>query len=233
MLVFLHGFLGCSLDWAPFFKHFAKDYNCIAIDLPGHGKSPIYELSVLLQIIPQKSHLIGYSMGGRIALQLIHLYPNYFGKIILLSSHLGLATIEEKRIRHYEEENTIDQIKAFGIKLFIEKWYQKPLFENAPIPSYRYRQSPDLLIQAIRKFSLAKQQNFWNSLPQISSFSTFLYGAEDFAYKETFERLNKLEANVHLIEKSSHAIHLQNVSACINLIERSLYANKRISSHME
>ena len=193
----------------------------------------MYELSELLPLIPQKSHIIGYSMGGRIALELIHSYPKYFGKAILFSTHLGLTTVEEKRIRHYEEENWIDRLKAAGIKSFIDNWYEKPLFENAPVPSYRYRQSPDLLIQAIRKFSLAKQQNFWNSLPQISHFSTFLYGARDKAYKETFERLVKLDANAHLIEKSSHAVHLQDVSACINLIERSINDYKRISNHLE
>ncbi len=231
--MFLHGFLGCHLDWKPYLKHFERDYNCIAIDLPGHGKSQMYELSELLPLIPLKSHLIGYSMGGRIALELIHSYPKYFGKAILLSTHLGLATVEEKRIRHYEEENIIDRLKAAGIKSFIDNWYAKPLFENAPVPSYRYRQSPDLLIKAIRKFSLAKQQNFWNSLPEISPFSTFLYGAGDKAYKETFERLLKLDANAHLIEESSHAVHIQNVSACINLIERSINAYKRISNHLE
>jgi 2-succinyl-6-hydroxy-2,4-cyclohexadiene-1-carboxylate synthase len=190
----------------------------------------MYELCDLINLIPKKSHIVGYSMGGRIALSLIYSYPEYFEKAIILSAHLGLTTAEERRIRQYEEELLIDRLRADGIESFIQSWYQKPLFQNAPIPSYRYRQSPDLLVKAIRKFSLAKQQNFWNSLPKISSFTTFLYGEHDQAYRKTFEMLTKLEATAYLIKEGSHAIHLQNARDCINYIERSINANTRIKN---
>lgn len=188
----------------------------------------MYEIIDLIKLIPKNSHIIGYSMGGRIALELLSLAPNHFDKAILLSAHLGLKTAEERRIRLYEEELLIDRLKIDGIESFVKTWYQKPLFANAPIPSYRYRQSKDLLIEAIRKFSLAKQQNFWNSLPKISSFTTFLYGENDKAYKKIVDELIEYQADVHLIPESSHVVHLQNVRACINQIERSIYANKRI-----
>lgn len=217
----MHGFLGCYSDFDPYIKHFASKYNCLAIDLPGHGRSQMYECSQLMDLIPQKSHLVGYSMGGRIALNLLSSHPDHFNKIVLLSTHLGLATEEEKRIRHYEEERWIDRLRTYGINHFINSWYQTPLFQNAPIPSYRYRQSPDLLIEAIRKFSLAKQQNFWNSLPKISRNSVFLYGEKDTAYRQTFEKLCEFGARAHLIQNSSHAIHLQNIKECIDHIERS------------
>ena len=191
--------------------------------MPGHGESGLYELIELSKIIPAKSHIIGYSMGGRIAMNLIHSNPKNFLSATLLSAHLGLANEEERRIRFYEEETWIDCLKTEGIDSFIDKWYEKKLFQNSPIPSYRYRQNPDLLIAALRNFSLAKQQNFWNSLSIVSTISTFLYGECDIAYKPTFEKLKTLNANVHLIKKSTHAIHLENVSACITHIERSIH----------
>ena len=207
--------MGCKLDWQPYIEHFGG----IAIDLPGHGGSPIYELSELMNRIPKKAHLIGYSMGGRIALELFHSNPSHFSSITLLSTHLGLETEEAKKLRYVEEEEWINRLQTQGIKHFIDTWYQKPLFIDAPIPHYRYKQNPDLLIQAIRKFSLAKQQNFWNHLPKTA---TFLYGENDKAYLQTFERLSRLGANVHLIPNSSHAIHLQNVPTCIQHLERIL-----------
>jgi 2-succinyl-6-hydroxy-2,4-cyclohexadiene-1-carboxylate synthase len=193
----------------------------------------MYELFNLIDLIPKKSHIIGYSMGGRIALELLSSYPKHFDKAVILSAHLGLKTAEEKRIRLYEEELLIDKIRSEGVVSFVKTWYQKPLFENAPVPSYRYRQSPDLLIEAIKKFSLAKQQNFWNSLSKLSSFATFLYGEHDKAYKKTVDELFANKASVHLIKESSHAIHLQNVRDCINHIERSIHADKRIRNSLE
>ncbi len=196
--------------------------------MPGHGKSGLYELCELTKLIPKKCHIIGYSMGGRVALNLVHSNPDHFLSATFISAHLGLATEEEKRIRHYEEETWISSLKAEGIESFIKTWYEKPLFQNSPIPRHRYRQSPDLLIEAIRKFSLAKQQNFWNSISKVLPISTFLYGDYDKAYENTFIKLKALNANVHLIKNTTHAVHLQNVSACITHIERSIYvATKR------
>ena len=220
-LVFLHGFLGCKLDWEPYIKYFGG----IAIDLPGHGDAPFYDLS---KILPQKAHLVGYSMGGRIALEWLYRYPNRFPSATLLSTNLGLETEEEKQNRIHQEEMWIESIHKDGINHFIQTWYQNPLFEGAPIPAYRYQQNPDLLIQAIRKFSLAKQQNFWNSLPKST---TFLYGEQDRAYRKTYERLCTMGRDAHLIPKSSHAIHLQNIPACIEFIERSLHVNNNPVAH--
>ncbi len=201
-----------------------KSCNCIAIDLPGHGKSQMYEISDLMELIPENAHLIGYSMGGRIALSLLCNYSNYFKKSVICSAHLGYSSEEDKRIRLSQEESWINDLRVDGIQAFINKWYTSPLFHDFPIPSYRYRQSPDHLIEAIQKFSLAKQQNFWNSVPSISPLSTFLYGENDEAYLQTYKRLQNLDANVHLIEKSAHAVHLQNAAACIKVIERSIHA---------
>lgn len=163
-------------------------------------------------------------MGGRIALSLLTNHQRYFNRSVICSAHLGFSSEEERRIRLYQEETWINHLRAEGIQAFIKKWYTSPLFKDFPIPSYRYRQSPDLLIEAIRKFSLAKQQNFWNSVPSISPLSTFLYGETDEAYKQTYRNLLNLDARVHLIEKSGHALHLQNVGACIKQIERSIHA---------
>ena len=162
-------------------------------------------------------------MGGRIAIELLHTYPTHFNKGILLSTNLGLATEEEKKMRAKLEEEWIQKITTFGIKQFVDDWYKSPLFEGFKIPAYRYNQSASLIIQTIQKFSLAKQQNFWNSFHEISSRCTFLYGENDRTYQPVVEKLKNLNADVHLIEKCSHAIHLQNVSACIKHIERGIY----------
>jgi len=43
IVVFLHGFMGSSNDWKQVISFLKKDFYCIALDLPGHGKTPIKE----------------------------------------------------------------------------------------------------------------------------------------------------------------------------------------------
>lgn len=88
VVIFLHGFLGNSQDWIPLMKALSTSARCISIDLPGHGESCIEchgkksiqepSLSIesvaemLLRLICSSTTgmvmLVGYSMGGRIAL---------------------------------------------------------------------------------------------------------------------------------------------------------------------
>jgi isochorismate synthase / 2-succinyl-5-enolpyruvyl-6-hydroxy-3-cyclohexene-1-carboxylate synthase / 2-succinyl-6-hydroxy-2,4-cyclohexadiene-1-carboxylate synthase / o-succinylbenzoate synthase len=87
IVIFLHGFLGTSEDWAPIMKSLSKDAHMISVDLPGHGKSQVqtkqeFSLSVetisrlLLKLVDEISTegqgviVVGYSMGARIALHM-------------------------------------------------------------------------------------------------------------------------------------------------------------------
>lgn len=89
VIVFLHGFLGTGEDWIPIMKAISGSARCIAIDLPGHGRSkmqnqvgngpaeePPLSIEVTAEILcklfhfitPKKVTLVGYSMGARITL---------------------------------------------------------------------------------------------------------------------------------------------------------------------
>src|SRR5690625_7831822 len=78
-LVLLHGFTGSSTTWESYIKRWKKEFQVIAIDMPGHGKTvcqtprsmekfceDVYHFLTHLQC--EKIHLLGYSMGGRAAL---------------------------------------------------------------------------------------------------------------------------------------------------------------------
>src|SRR5689334_17350674 len=87
--VFLHGFLGNSQDWQEVASKLLA--TCIAFDLPGHGASAFTEDFFLAFHQATKEfppfHLVGYSMGGRLALQFAAKYPEKINKLTLLSAH--------------------------------------------------------------------------------------------------------------------------------------------------
>ena len=94
-IVFLHGFLGTSSDWEPVCS-FLPDCHCIGIDLPGHGKSPFTKT---FDFDIEKCHLIGYSMGGRLAMGYAAKYPERIASLTVIAGHPGLISPEEKRLR--------------------------------------------------------------------------------------------------------------------------------------
>lgn len=98
VLVLLHGFLGSHAVWDEFVKKLSKRFRVIAIDLPGHGKTPAIayyhsmELlaqcvkSVLDQVGVRRYVLAGHSMGGYTALAFAELFPENIVGICLFNS---------------------------------------------------------------------------------------------------------------------------------------------------
>ena len=100
-LVLLHGSFGQGDDWSEIVDRL--DRPAITPDLPGHGArfaepAPAFgdaaiELSAL---IPRGADLVGYSLGGRLALQLAALDPSTppIRSLVLESAHPGVSADE-------------------------------------------------------------------------------------------------------------------------------------------
>lgn len=216
-VVFLHGFLGSPRDWenyVPFFSH------CHTPDL-----TQIESLKAFGESLPHGSHLVGYSMGGRIALWLLSLFPGRFSSAVLLSAHPGIDSPEE---RLKEDEKWIDILKNQPLAAFIEKWYKQPLFGKSPIPEWRYDQDPQKLIALIQKFSVAKQPSFWNDLHSFKVPLLFLFGSEDEKYQRIATCLEQVNNNVEVqrIPNATHAIHLEQEKECISRISSFIRARE-------
>jgi 2-succinyl-6-hydroxy-2,4-cyclohexadiene-1-carboxylate synthase len=221
-IVFFHGFMGSSQDFEFYFEALSNEFHCIAFDLPGHGKSTLYEINELIPLIPRNSTIVGYSMGGRIGLNLQIRRKNLFEKGIYLSTHLGLESLLQKKLRVESEKRWISDLQKKDLNQFIDDWYRSDLFKNPKIPAYRYNQKKDFLIYAIKKFSLAKQPNFWNSLSKIKKTTFFLYGSEDSSYLKLFYRLKAANIETCLIENAAHAIHIEKKELVLEKIRGAL-----------
>ncbi|MCH8837349.1 MAG: alpha/beta fold hydrolase, partial [Candidatus Marinimicrobia bacterium] len=108
VVVLLHGFMGCLENWADLRRQLRPQWRTMAIDLPGHGGTPIANfgapdaferlpaaLEDLLDGFSRDSvHLLGYSMGGRVALALALRAPERFASLVLEGVSPGLETDE-------------------------------------------------------------------------------------------------------------------------------------------
>ncbi len=218
-VVFLHGFLGCAEDWEDVAKHLKAP--SIALDLPGHGRSPFTPDAdaALHEALPATPvHLVGYSMGGRLALQYAIRHPARIASLHLLSAHLGLATALERSARRERDELWAHKLRTLPIDDFLQQWYDQPLFRTRELNMHaferRRRQTPELLAAALQAYSLSHQSDLATQLP---SGTSLLVGEHDLAYRAFYR------AHPHtVIESASHAAHLENPLAVAKAIASRL-----------
>ena len=104
-LFFVHG-LSSNLDsWKKNIAGLSSDYRCIAVDLPGYGKSSrsktdysLAEYADILNKMVEKMGLenvvlAGHSMGGQIAMHSVLKYPDSYKKLILIAP-AGIETFK-------------------------------------------------------------------------------------------------------------------------------------------
>jgi 2-succinyl-6-hydroxy-2,4-cyclohexadiene-1-carboxylate synthase len=218
-LIFLHGFLGFKEDWEEMFPFFGNRFFCIAYDLPGHGSTPYSEniISALKNeiqtVVSKKPTLIGYSLGGRIALQL----QEYASALILLSAHPGLTSKKEKEQRRKVDDRWSEKLLSLPFDAFFAEWYKQPIFQTLQynlsllqlLVKRRMKQNPQDLARVLRQLSLANQPH----MTQFRIPTLFIHGEEDLKYRELYCRLPKT-ITVRTIKNGGHTIHLENAREC-------------------
>jgi len=94
-LIVLHGLFGTLDNWQTLAKAWAEDYLVYLVDLRNHGRSPHVDgLSYpamaedLSEFMEQnwihKAHVLGHSMGGKVAMELALTYPDLVDKLIVV-----------------------------------------------------------------------------------------------------------------------------------------------------
>ena len=219
MLIFVHGFLGCKEDWSAVQK--ALDVPSIALSLPGHERAPL-DLETFEQGIPEGAIVVGYSMGGRLAMHCALKYPGKIKKLIVLSAQPGLERgIEERKKKDEEWIKLLEQ----GIDPFLDKWYAQPLFSSFKLTDAMKKRrrncDPQKMIEVIKRYSPARMKNLWPELQKISSETVFLFGEDDIKYRRIGERLEK-DFRCLWIPKAGHPLHLEAPEAIADRLRRLL-----------
>lgn len=218
-LVFLHGFLGIKEDWEQVIAHLKDQFCCYAFDLPGHGKSEIdlhLNESVIATILSLKlppCPLVGYSMGGRIALSLKDQFPQSFKELVILGSHTGITDPAERQLRWQQDQNWSEMLETLPFDDFLKAWYAQPVFYSLSkkpnllenILERRMKQDPKNMATILRNFSVALQPPIKN----LHSETLFLYGEDDLKSSVLYHQLPK-HVKVEKITNSGHVLHLEN-----------------------
>ena len=218
-LIFLHGLFGEALDFSDMISLLKDDFFCIGLDLPGHGLSPLCSplsfasvLEVLFSTLAKlpliQPSLVGYSLGGRLAMLLYKKRPLFFHKAIILSAHPGLAP-KEKLKRKKQEEAWLTLLQQNSLKTFLQLWYNAPLFNalNAtPLITRRSLGNKEAFLATMQNLRLSKQPSLWPFIHATQKSWLFLSGEKDLAYTRLYEKLPCQKA---IIPYVSHALPLE------------------------
>jgi len=214
MLLFLHGFLGCKEDWNPVLEFLGKG---VAIDLP------LYETDMAEAILKQVGPIetvIGYSAGGRIALEMKSLFPETIGKVIAISAHPGLTDEGERLKRLKRDQVWIDSLKNESFSTFLEKWYAQPLFKTLrssqafeSMLERRKLGDPAGWAHFLQHHSLGKKPT-----PRYFSNTICIYGSEDLKYAALYRKLRCFQ-----VKNCGHTVHLEQPKACANILEELIH----------
>ncbi len=142
-MVFLHGFMGSGRDWAGVMAAMAADVRCIAVDLPGHGRSLGFGdeamtlpgmsrlLAATLRGLDVETYtLVGYSMGGRVALHHALCSDNEIERLVIESAHCGLADEGVRRARQVWDGTIATRLLTEPLTQFLDDWYGMGLFAS-------------------------------------------------------------------------------------------------------
>jgi 2-succinyl-6-hydroxy-2,4-cyclohexadiene-1-carboxylate synthase len=225
--------MGSALDWGELEASLGGGYCCIFPDLPGHGQNlaglSTRPLSLsgwasglartLDQLGVPAAHLVGYSLGGRLALYFTRQYPERVRSLVLESASPGLSGRVERRLRRQEDDRRAEQIRQAGMEKFLEDWYRMPLFAAlqrqpellAALQRSRAGNDRQAMARVVAELSPGRQPNLWGKLSQVRVPVLLLAGELDVKYTALVRRmaLELAGAEVALAPGVGHNIHLE------------------------
>lgn len=221
----------------------AGSFHCLTMDLPGHGRSldqPGGTYSVegatdaVVETLDAKGvsscTLVGYSMGGRVALSLALRAPHRVERLVLESASPGLRTATERAERRAVDAERADRIEE-DLEAFLADWYRQPLFTSLSrhelveeMVQTRSMNDPYELARALRGMSPGRQASFWDQLDEINCPTLILTGALDDKYMSiTGEVAARIEpARRVVVSEAGHNVHAERPSAFRDVLEQFL-----------
>ncbi len=229
-LTFVHGFTQTKISWLPIATTMAAHHRCVLLDTPHHGEAQALDIGFadaadLVSQTATNSVLVGYSMGGRLALAATLHDPLQLRALVLVSSTAGIESDEERRGRRQTDERLADRIESIGTAAFLDEWTAQPMFNGTDIApedhAGRLSNSPHSLAQSLRTCGTGVQPSFWGELSGITIPTLIVVGERDTKFTEIGKRLNDQIGGSELIviPNAGHAVHLDQPEVFISAFE--------------
>jgi pimeloyl-ACP methyl ester carboxylesterase len=194
----LHGFLGNPRDW-----NFLRDAG-FAIETPP------------LDAIPDHGDvLLGYSLGGRLALQALLAGANY-RRAILVSTGLGIEDEEARAARRASDEVWAQRFEFEDFETVIADWNAQPVLAGPAL----HRTRDDYDPRALREWSSSALPPVASRLHELTIPTLWIAGARDSKYVAEAHRAASLaRGRVAIVDDAGHRVPWEAPGEFVNLLK--------------
>lgn len=254
-LMLLHGFTGDLHTWDRFVPTFARTYRTITVDLIGHGGTDapadperyrmercIEDLDAVLEVLGvDRVNLLGYSMGGRVAMHVAAAMPEKVSTLVLESASPGIADEAERAARVVSDEALADAIERDGVPAFVERWERLPMFttqEQLPeevrraVREQRLRNKAVGLANSLRGMGAGVQRSLMDVLAGLSIPTLLIAGESDEKYSAMMRDMAAIMPNARVViyPGVGHTVHLERPVEFENTVVKFLDEHRKTNA---
>ena len=234
-VVLLHGFSGTRRAWDGVAAALDPErYLPLALDLPGHGQAAEWEGPItfagcvqhVLERSPARFILCGYSLGGRVALNVALATPERVTQLVLVSCSPGIEDSAERAERRRSDHRLADELERVPFEEFIERWRTQPLFADDPphvgelARADQRRNRPEALAAAMRGIGTGEMEPLWGRLHELTMPVTVVVGDRDARFQALGRRMAGLLPDAEMaIVPGGHSLALENPTAIASVLD--------------
>jgi 2-succinyl-6-hydroxy-2,4-cyclohexadiene-1-carboxylate synthase len=241
----LHGFTQSGRSWQEVISLMPGEWMWIVPDLRGHGETRTKpgapctmdacrsDLEALWDHLGiERTHLVGYSMGARLALHVAARRPQRVLSLLTIGAHAGLE--EDARLgRRRGDEALAQRIETEGLESFVNYWSSLPLFAGlerrgpsflAQVRAERMSNHVSGLAESLRGMGAGVMVPVWDDLAGVPFRCTFVAGQLDHGYVASARRLAAAVPDGHLeiVPRAGHSVHQERPEAFARVLVNHL-----------
>lgn len=223
-VILLHGFTQTANSWQGVIGALPERYCACAPDIRGHGSASDLEPVTLEVVIddvlaraPERFTLVGYSMGGRIALHVALAAAARVERLVLIGASPGIEDRAQREARRADDERLADEIERLGIEAFARRWAATPVLAGQPASvlaaanADRLRNTAAGLARALRGLGTGALPSAWDRLGELAMPATLVVGERDTKFRAIAEQMAAQlpDAKLVVVPGAGHAVHLE------------------------
>jgi 2-succinyl-6-hydroxy-2,4-cyclohexadiene-1-carboxylate synthase len=230
-VLFIPGFMQRGDAWRPVAELLPERYPSTMLDHSEHS------FEGRLREIEQSGAdvLVGYSLGGRLALRAALRSPDSYSAVVLVGSTAGIDEGPLRVARADADEKLASWMEAMPIEDIVGLWERQPLFADQPDALIeaqrpgRLSHDPRSLALLLRTAGQGVLEPVWHELRALELPLLAIAGARDDGYARAAKRIASTAPNGRLaiVEEAGHAPQLQQPDEVARLISEFLDAALR------
>jgi len=223
-LVLLHGFTHTGASWDQVVAALPQRYRPLAPDIRGHGTAsgvrPVSLAGVVSDVgavAPEPFALVGYSMGGRLALHVALALAGRVRRLVLIGASPGIADPAARAERRAADDRLAGAVEQMTIEAFAQRWAGTAVLADQPpavqesVHADRMRNTPAGLAEALRGLGTGALPSLWARLGHLAVPVELVVGERDGKFQAIASEMaaGLPQARVHVVGGAGHAVHLE------------------------